>query len=250
MVGLIYKEFAIQRRSLTILGVSCGLFILALFFPLFGDYVTTLSSNMGADRSVLLMIWEFVIYVLLFLIVGMYQPTIFEADESKKWAGFVSSTPLTGKGQIAAKYYFVLLLSVMIHALCWCFNYIYAAVYQLDFSLVDILVILFYIQLLLRAFELPFVVRFGSKNGDTYKGFLFLILVMVVVIYLLFGDLSAFGSINTLIDELFKALTMDTTSMGYLVLPPLLPIISVVCFYASYHISCKLYLKGVETYDK
>lgn len=87
--------------------------------------------------------------------------------------------------------------------------------------------------------------------GGAYKGILFLILVFAGIIYVLFGDLSAFGSMNAITDWLFRILTMeDLNSGGMIVVQAVLPYASAGFYYLSYRLSCTFYLKGVGTYDK
>lgn len=252
MVGLIYKEMVLQKRSLILLGGAFALLLAILFFPAISDYLNTISKTMEMPSEALLMLWELGIFIILFLIMGIYQPAIFEVDENKKWAGFITASPLRGKGQIAAKYWFTLLLSLMLLEVCRLFASISVVVYGMSINLNAFFLILFYLQLLLRAFEYPFLVRFGSKSGGTYKGILFLIVVMMVIIYLLFGDLSAFGSLNDMTDRLFQCLMMEDTisSEGLMIAQAALPYCSAILYYLSYRLSCKFYQMGVETYDK
>lgn len=250
MVGLIYKELVLQKRGLIILGITYIIFLALLFFPMSNDYAVTLANTFGMEANTLIMIWIILIYIITFLVLGMYQPTIFETDESRKWADFITSTPLTENGQIAAKYGFTLLLSVILLAFNWGVSFITAIAYDADFYFVDLLVLLFYIQLLLRAFEYPFIVRFGSKNGGIYKGFLFLLIVLAVILYLLFGDLSAFGSINGIVDWLFDVIMVRDSSGTMMTVQASLPFVSILCYAASYKLSDRLYKKGVENYVK
>lgn len=252
MVGLIYKEWILQKRSLLLLGGAFALLLAILFFPMVNDYLNTISETLEMPADALLMLWELGIFIILFLILGIYQPTIFEVDENKKWAGFITASPLRGDGQIGAKYWFTLLLSLVVFEVCRLFANISIAVYGMSINLSPFFLILFYLQLLLRAFEYPFLVRFGSKSGGTYKGILFLIVVMIVIIYFLFGDLSAFGSLNDMTDWLFRCLMMEdaVSPKGIMTAQAVLPYGSVILYYLSYRLSCKFYQMGVETYDK
>lgn len=252
MVGLIYKEWILQKRSLMLLGGAFALLLAILFFPAVSDYLNTISETTGIPADALMVLWELAIFIILFLIMGIYQPTIFEVDENKKWAGFITASPLRGNGQIAAKYWFTLLLSLVTLELCNFFSIISILIYGMSINLSTFFLILFYLQLLLRAFEYPFLVRFGSKSGGTYKGILFLIVVMIVIIYLLFGDLSAFGSVNDMTDWLFQCLMMENnvSSDGIMIAQAALPYGSAILYYLSYRLSCKFYQMGVETYDK
>ncbi len=65
----------------------------------------------------------------------------------------------------------------------------------------------FYIQLLTVSIEIPFVVDFGSKVGSMIKALTFILVILVVVVYALFGDLSIFGSIDSFYDWLFNLIS-------------------------------------------
>lgn len=252
MVGLIYKEWILQKRSLMLLGGAFALLLAILFFPAVSGYLNTISETMELPADALLILWELGIFTILFLILGIYQPTIFEVDENKKWAGFITASPLRGNGQIAAKYWFTLLLSLVLFEVCRLFSSIAIVIYGMSLNLNAFFLLLFYLQLLLRAFEYPFLVRFGSKCGGTYKGVLFLIVVMIGIIYLLFGDLSVFGSLNDMTEWLFRCLMMENAaaSKGGMLVQAVLPYISAILYYLSYRISSKFYQMGVETYEK
>lgn len=250
MAGLIYKEFVLQRRSLIILGIVYGILTIGLFLPAGTDYLKTLSNAFGMEEAIFIVLWETVIILLSFIIITAFQSTVFEVDENKKWAGFITSTPLTGKGQVGAKYYFVLFLSILTLAWAWLMQMIASVVYQLDASVLDLTVMLFYLGLLLHAFEFPFVIRFGSKGGRIFQEICFPVVIYAIIIYFLFGDISAFGSVNSMLDSLFHILVGEEQIQQWMPLQAAIPYISVFCYICSYWLSGKFYLKGVETYAK
>ena len=78
-----------------------------------------------------------------------------------------------------------------------------------------------------------------------------MLLVMVIAFeYIFFGDLSIFGSPEKIL-ELFEKLS-DTSLMTdiSLVLLAVFPYFAVGLYYLSYKLSCKLYLKGAEEYER
>ncbi len=250
MFGLFYREFIMQRRNLILLGGAYLLMIIILFLPKGTDYINTISNSFDIPADALIVMWIAIILVVSFIFIGLYQSTIFEIDEKRKWAEFLCSTPLTGKGMVAGKYYFTLFISFILVSMNWVVTYIANVVYQQEFYYTDMLVILFYVQLILRAMEYPYIVRYGTKNGGNYKGIFFLVIVMLVIIYVLFGDLSYFGSINNMIDSLADSILAKDKTEGMMTVMAVLPYVSIAAFYISYRISVKLYDKGVECYDK
>jgi hypothetical protein len=100
----------------------------------------------------------------------------------------------------------------------------------------------------MRALEIPFVVRYGSKNGAKYKGCIFAAIILAVIIYMLFGYIPRFMSAEHFF-EWYENM-MNSTTNGMLIFIAVLPYISLTLYCISYRISCRLYQKGVDTYDK
>lgn len=242
MAGLLYKEWLLQRKNLIILFISI-LFLSSMhFFVLAGDEIPL-------DLDMFSTLYGVFVCVMLFLITGMFQPGIFAVDESKIWANYITSSPLRVKGQVRSKYYFVLLMSIALLFWIMLWGYIFTAVSGVDMNLMGVSAALFYIQLTLRAFELPFIVRFGSKIGGTYKSMIGIAALFIVIVYLLFGNLSYFGSLEDFfawLDNLLQNGFPDSMML----ITSLFPYLAVLLYYLSYKISCKMYLKGVETYVK
>lgn len=240
MSGMFYRELLVNRRPLILLGVLVVLLSSVLFFQ----------NIFGFDREMYILFFRILIYIVIFFLVGMIQPSLFEVDESRKWAAFISSTPGTGKEQIASKYYLVLFTSIM--TLMWCHfcDGISGVLFGADTIGALICQILFVIQIFLRAVELPFIVRFGSRIGSTYKGIVFFVIFFLVAAYLLYGDLSVFGEADSLFDWFLNVLSGEGLSSRLLLLAGMVPYAAGGLFYASYKLSCKWYLKGAEYYDK
>lgn len=250
MVGLIYKEFVLQKRSLVILGIVYGLLTIGMFLPAVTDYVDILSGAFDMDKAIFIVLWELVMVFLGFVVITVFQSTVFEVDENKKWAGFISSSPLTGKGQVTAKYGFVLLLSVFVLVWTWITQIIAAVVFQESSGAMDLAINLFYLGLLVHALEFPFIFRFGSKGGKLFQEIFIPVVIYAVVIYVLFGDISAFGSVNEMLDMLFRLLIEGEGIEQIMPIQALIPYITIAAYAVSCWLSGKFYLKGVETYAK
>lgn len=237
MVGLLYKEFIQNRRNLALIGGTLMIFSSIMFIP----------EPEGFEE-----IWTLlglIVYVPIFALTGdMFQSSIFESDESKKWAYFIASSPMTVKGQVGSKYWFTLLTSYAVLVWCAVCDAISCAVHDNPNSMISLIVMLFFIQIMMRAVEMPFIIRFGSKIGAVYKGIVFSVLIFAVIVYLLFGDLSKFGSVENFYSWFFKM--MSGGSNGMLIFSAALPYVSVGLYYLSYRLSCGFYMKGAENYDK
>ena len=245
MGALIYKDFIINRNNLLIL--FCPILLISAM-PL----ATLVGENAVLDEvGVLLPLLFIFAYAMIAYIISMFMSAPFEPDERKKWADFITSSPQGTTGQIGAKYYFVLILAIL--GLFWCtiLENIYAVVFpEVQLSVGNLCITFFYIQLLTVSIEIPFVVRFGSKVGSMIKALTLILVILVVVVYALFGDLSIFGSIDSFYDWLLNLISGNSKSDILLYISAIFPYLSIALFYLSYRISCKLYLRGVEEYDK
>lgn len=239
MAGLLYKELIINKKNLIIYGAA----VLWLSVGLF----TLLIGNDAESEQALMVLPLF--YFLIFY-VGMFQLTIFEPDETKRWAHFIISAPEAASGQIYSKYMFGFLTSLA--ALIWCRLLDSLASFLTGYIMsVSTLtaVVFFFVQIFLRSIEYPFIVRFGSKIGSTYKMAVFLIVVFIIFVYLLFGDLSMFGSSEKIYGMIFGMLSGEAFSGNTLLILSLFPFLIIAAYYLSYRISSKLYVKGAESLE-
>lgn len=243
MAGLLYRELVLNKKNLLGMALSEMAVSLLMFLPLiFKD------DSLGLEPSTVTALLSVFVFIMGFLVLGMMTAAIFEADESKKWAYFITSTPMTDVSQIKEKYIFTLLLY---HVLFIWFYFLFVFLAAFGGS-ANIMVAfeMMWIMILTNAIEFPFIVRFGSKAGSHIKTAVMLILMLIAFEYIFFGDLSIFGSLESFF-EFFERLS-DTSLMTdiSLVLLTVFPYISAGLYYLSYKISCKLYLKGAEEYER
>jgi uncharacterized membrane protein YidH (DUF202 family) len=108
-------------------------------------------------------------------------------------------------------------------------------------SISDIAFLLGFVQILLRATDIPFTYRFGSKKGN----FINLICMITLAIMLCVLLILNVDNIDKITDIGRKIFNEHTSSL-------ILSLGLVVClalYYLSYRITCRLFLKGVEQYD-
>ncbi|MCH5192600.1 MAG: ABC-2 transporter permease [Oscillospiraceae bacterium] len=238
MNGLLYKEFR-QNRFMLLIG--CGIALVLLIMPI--------KAVIDEPESTILL-YKAAFTAAVFFLTGAIQQIFFQSDEQKKWAYFVSATPKSVSGMLWTKYTVVFMTSGI------CFIYCFIAdcalcIFAEDSMVAQIAVQLIYIQLFLRAIEIPFWVRFGTKRGNMVKAFFVLVIIFAVILYLLFGDLSIFRA--GLMDRLYRMLTdfMEGNVPDWVFLVQgIFPFAAAALYYLSYKISCRLYLKGVEEFDK
>lgn len=238
MGGLIYKDFLTNKKSIFIMLGAVFYSGIMLFLPNLMEN----EDNMEMFTS----LYELPMLMLVFFITGAFQGNMLKHDESKRWAYFITSTPMLKK-HIEAKYWFMLIISFGTLFIASIFDAINCIVMGSD-TLQIITVILFCIQVIMRSIELPFLMRFGSDMGGYYKAGVLVLICIIALIYFLFGDLSHFGSMDAFYEWFFKSISGE--NMTLMVIVAVLPFIAFGMYYFSYRISCRLYLKGAENFEK
>lgn len=253
MAGLLYKEFIINRKNIIISGVGY-LLLSALILAIIG--VTLISNVELTDEygnNIAKSLYTFLMMmasVVIFAASGSVQQMIFASDERKKWCDYISSTPVSVKGQVLSKYYFALLISIATLVYCTLFCGIGAVLNGEVSGLMNISVGIFTFQIFLRSVEIPFFIRFGYKNGNNYRLIIFGVACFALLVYCLFGDLSIFGSFDGFMKWFTKITAGQTFSDIMLLAISIMPFAVAILYYLSYRISCRLYLIGAENYDK
>lgn len=191
-----------------------------------------------------------------YLIFGLLLQSLFSGDEIKKWGYFVCTTPDGQRRFVYMKYVTVFML---------CGIYL-VSVYLADSSMMTVsymaygieqvssfslATILFFVQLLLLAIDLPGIVRFGAMAGVKLKVYAFVALIAVGFIWFLFGPLpesaeEIFGKIEDFISNLKAGTYSREMQLGVSLLMP----VSLLGYLLSYRLAGGLYLKGVEGYEK
>lgn len=247
MYGLLYKELILNKKQLFGITAVIVLFSAILLLPTDEDIVFS---------GEVFLITSLLIIVCMYLIVGMMQQGIFEVDEIKRWQYFITASPQMAKGHIRAKYVFVFLTSMIFTTYCIYLHTFSVAIHNSDYMINSIVFIeIMSVQLLIRSIEMPFIFRFGSKYGNSFRMVLVFIIAFAVIVYFLFGDISMFGTFEGFITRLSNFLHEDLLSSnklakGIITLCKLKTLITLAIYYLSYKLSCKLYLKGGEYYDK
>ena len=236
MFGLLYKELlANKKQFLPVLFVIAFCSCLMIVPPIVSD-LEEWEVNLTLSFS----------SIIIALVIEMFQQGIFEHDERKVWQAFICSTSDGIKKQISSKYIFNLFISSMM--LCWCtfLSYIAAAISDHNVAIAGlVLQLIVFIQIFFRTVETPFIIRFGSKKGNIIRMVFMGTIVLIILIYALFGDLSIFGSVDDLI-KWFQETFTESVPM----IIRLTPAAVFFLYWVSYKISCVLYLKGGESYDK
>lgn len=231
MGGLIFKDFYINRRNLLLYGVAVAILSALFFIPVYeGEWVIN-------TMTMLLYMALAIIYV----ITGSSISGMIAGDENPLYENFIKSSPCMARGQVRTKYIEAVLLSA------GCFGYSMAVVginrCIAGFSVVDAHMVFafFLIQILLKVFELPFLFCFGTKCGNIYKSVIVYGFIFAVIVYGLYGDISAQG----IVDSLHKLSGWFDAIRGNLkvLFIACLCTVTGLLYYASYKISCIIYAK-------
>ncbi|MDE7302243.1 MAG: ABC-2 transporter permease [Oscillospiraceae bacterium] len=241
MAGLLYRDLVLNKKNLLIMALGEIAISFLMVAPILFDGVTSETEIITSLLSVF-------VFIMLFLTLGVMTASIFEADESKKWAYFITSTPLTDVSQIKEKYLFTLLLYIALFV--WCYFFAVISAVMGGSANVLIAFLMMCIMIAANAIEFPFLVRFGSKAGSHIKTAVMLLAMIIAFEYIFFGDLSIFGSPDKIF-EFFEKFS-DTSLMSDITLTVLavFPYFSAGLYFLSYKLSCKLYLKGAEEYER
>lgn len=234
MRGLMYKQLMTFRvPALMIIGLQ--LFVAAVAILVYSE------NPAQGDRSLMT-----AAIIAPFILFSITNSELFRYDEREKWCCFAASTPQTSRGQVQVKFYFTLAAhSVILFVGMLCDTAFIAVVGNTAVSGMTVGMLFYCISLIMNALEYPFYFRFGSEHGAQVKGASIWTVVLLIMIYLLFGDISFLldGNMTGFFASLFSSSAMMWNMA-------LLPAVSLVLFYLSYLISLKMYRKGMESYEQ
>jgi len=219
MLGLIYKDL-VQNKFLTGIVIFC----IAVY-----SFCSATVAGFG------------VIFTLMtFVFASMLCETSFGADSIYKWNIYAACLPTVRKTTLAR---YVLMLSV--YGVCLAFSLLGAVLSKKGGGLdVYSLIVLFSFVLALDSVSQAFYFRFGIKKGGAFKLFVIIMIPAAFIMYLLFGDLSVFGSDGFL--DLFDWIT----ELGFVGIMrkiwPYALVFAAVCFAGGCAVSRKVYTIGVE----
>ncbi|WP_028504691.1 ABC-2 transporter permease [Ruminococcus sp. FC2018] len=247
MLGYLYKDIRINRNIL------CIMLGLIVFFSVFPIVAANGDEEVGAvTEGVVYYGLYFLINGTVFLTVGMMASVFVQTDERKKWCYYNAAVP-NGIRQQVGSCYIIVACSITIALAMTCgANYIIRTFSSVNIpSAGGMMVVFALICLLMRAIELPFFYAFGSKIGSLVKGLLFVVLILIALIYFMFGDLSWLGSRDDFMENFLNwlsGLEIKNLVTGGFIGKLLLG--AVPLYALSYFISTKVYLKGVDRLEK
>lgn len=231
MAGLMYKNFLLYRVELIVIG-ALQLFISA-------TVLLTGITDSGSPEGTLLL------YGCMFLIIGYIESGLFAPDEKQTARNFLIATPTGAAGHIQSKYWFLLLVNLGVLICCFLTDTVVFALTADENTMTGVLlVLLFSMSLVIDALSLPFIIYFGTNYGLNAKGTALGVILLLVLVYALFGDISYFLSNDfmTAMEKLFE-------NGNVLLMLGLLPYGAGLLYWLSCSLSVVLFRKGAENYD-
>lgn len=226
MRGLLYKEFFLCRDELIFIVIFQTVISgICIAFPMIG-----LESHA-------IIVMTAVCYYLSFLILSLVNQELFTHDEKCLWSAFISSTPQTAKGQVACKYYMILIVNLFLLFCCYLTDIVVVCITgDTLVSAIVIAILIFCVRILTYAIEIPFIIRFGTNVGVAVKGLSAAFLILIVLCYGLFGDISIFFA-NDPITAIYQFFSSDNVIW----ISALIPYAAAGAYSLSYVISVRLY---------
>lgn len=251
-VGFLYKE--IRQNSKSIITVILLPFLILIFLTCCLAIVS-LGEKYGGDNWIIITLTSDLLRILsialgFFSVSGLLL-SVFHGDDKKLWAYFTASVPMGVKKFLYTKY----VLSFAMCGLYFVSSYVaetlaatvsWFALGEEIISFTSIFVIIFFALIFQNSFSIPMMLRFGEKKGSIINLIIILCLAIAAVLVLSFIPAE-------MQDKVFAWLagfiTGDYGDLTMLLLG-IFPAFSVGAYFLSYRVSCKIFMKGVNEYDK
>lgn len=251
-VGFLYKELRQNMKSI------CVVIILPFFLLIFLAgclAIVSLNAEYGGDgwivRTLTSDVIRLVTIALGFLSVGGLLLSVFHGDDKKLWAYFTASVPMGVEKFLYTKYVLSFAMCGLYFVSSYVAETLVATVRWFAFeeeiiSFTSIFVMIFFVLILHNSVSIPMVLRFGEKKGNIINVIIILCLAVAAIMILSFIP-------TEIQDKVFAWLagfmTGDHNNLTMLLLG-LFPAFSVGAYILSYKVSCKIFMKGVNEYDK
>lgn len=252
--GLLYKELK-QNRLFLILTAAAPILLTAYPFC-FAALGVMMGSIVGIGElfeTATNMIFRVMMYVVGFFVVSGLMSEVFRGDDKKLWAYFVVSTPQGARGFLYRKYVITLMMN-LIYMIAGIFadhllatvNYLVTGT-ELTTNMQSFYLSGVFLLMFASALDIPFMVRYGSKKGSIVK--------MIVMLSLCTAGVAAFNlspdGVRTKLMNAVTALFFGEASNDVLTLVlSFFPYIAFAAFLFSYKTACRVFMKGVNEYDK
>lgn len=252
ITGMLYMEL-VHNRLVLILTAAVPVLLTALPFCILAAGVITGSQTVEDmfEMATNVFVRGFMSAMGIFIVSGMMSE-IFRGDDKKLRAYFVISSPVGVKGFMYNKYVVTLMMN-LIYMISGIFadellatvNY-FVTGKALKSGMASFYLMGVFLLMMISAFDIPFTVRYGSKRGSLVK--MTVMLSLCTALTAVFSFLPD-GVRDNLMDTAASVLDGSANDLLLLALS-VFPYIAFGAFLYSYKISCRLFMKGADKYDK
>lgn len=237
MFGYLRKDLYLYRKQILMFGV--GILLISTI-----AFIDPPIETLGEDLKGVILLLDAMVSIMIFFVVGMLEQCLYELDENSKWKMFVVAAPGCEKSFILSKY--ILTVAISVITCLWCNGIAFVASYRNDveINLMWLILVLFSFQILMRAIEIPIIFGFGSKYGSVYRMTAGFFICFGVMVYLLFGDLSIWGSEEKILNTIVELISGNQYVMLRNFSIRMLTVATVL-YFVSYFASSKLYKRGI-----
>lgn len=234
MLGLLYKDFIAVKGKIYIYIMSVLTVLIIISKVLIKDI----------EYDVLLIgliIWAaLILYCVIFT---KLELELLDSDEGRRRKQYYMSMPLSKETYVASKYLFLLITVYVIMSVVMFWIYISlcnskeSIAINTMTSILSALPSITCVYMIIPTIEMPFYIGFGTKKGMLIRTSIFCIIFFIVLVYIMFGDLSIIDKINVvaIIEYLKKHKEVA------LVLETFIPIVFSILYYVSYRLSLKVF---------
>lgn len=257
MQGTVYKEL-VQNRFFLL----CGLFLPPLV------YIAVILMELIVNAGDTGFSWkhffsEFLadgdlfpakIMILLIAYIGLrlLSSSVFSADESKCKSFLMASVPDGTAQQMYGKYVILFMTYALFFVSAFFTDSLLAHIVfcltgEIPPSMSGLLILMLFIQIFLRSIDIPFNVRYGTKNGKYVCAFFLVGAMLAVIIFFLYSPASENLS-SIFFDIILKLLNGELADeISFCI--SVFPVLAIGAYVLSYRLSCKIWLKGAADYE-
>lgn len=255
MAGLLYKDFVSVKGKKICLGCLTYLFLFTVLRIVFAgtreidEFILTTKN--GQTVNILDTFFQYALGVFLIMCVcyiNLFVQRIVEDDQKNKVMNYMKSMPFEKNTYVASKYVFILIcayVSFAMYAFCGtiCTAFMREGVMQDYQSVYDMIALpLIMLALFSAAVELPLFLRLGYEKAMLVKIAVWLVLALMAIGYMMFGDITIFDRIDPQVILEFMKAHQD----AFMILQVVADVLPLALYYVSYCISSRMMAKEVE----
>lgn len=250
--GLLYKELK-QNRLILLLTAAAPILLTAYPFCFAAIGVMTGDTEIGElFKTATDMVFRILMWAVGIFVASGLMSEVFRGDDKKLWAYFIVSTPQGAKGFLYRKYVMTLMIN-LIYMVSWILAdtllatlYYFVTGEELMANMQMFYLVGVYLLMSVSALDIPFTVRHGMKKGSMVK--------MISMLSLCTAGVAVFSILpRDVQDKLMEIATSvidgEANEVLTLILC-LLPYLVFAAFLFSYRVACRVFMKGVNEYDK